>query len=46
MDDLYFLKIKAIINRVLSIMEIVFVVHVTLMKPSVKQKLDGINIII
>ena len=33
-------------NRVLSIKEIVLVVHVTLVKPNVMQKLDGLNIII
>ena len=33
-------------NRVLSIKEIVLVVHVTLVKPNVMQKLDGMNIII
>ena len=33
-------------NRVLSIKEIVLVVHVTLVKPHVMQKLDGMNIII
>ena len=30
----------------LSIKEIVLVVHVTLVKPSIMQKLDGMNIII
>ena len=35
-----------IINRVLSIKEFVLVVHVTLMKPNVMEKLDGKSIII
>ena len=35
-----------ITNRVLSIKEIVLVVHVTLVKPNVMRKLDGMNIII
>ena len=35
-----------IINRVISIKEFVLVVHVTLVKPNVMQKLDGMNIII
>ena len=34
---------KAVINGVLSIKDIVLVVHVTLVKPSAMQKLDGIN---
>ena len=40
------LKTKAIINRVLTIKGIVLVVHATLVKLNVMQKLDGINIII
>ena len=40
------LKIKAVINRVLTIKGIVLVVHATLVKLNVMQKLDGINIII
>ena len=35
-----------ITNRVLSIKEILLVCHVTLVKPKVMRKLDGINIII
>ena len=35
-----------IINCVLSLRKFVLVVHVTLVKPSAMQKLDGINIII
>ena len=35
-----------IANRVLSIKEIVLVVQVTLVKPNVMRKLDGMNIII
>ena len=35
-----------ITNRVLSIKEIVLVVHLTLVKPNVMQKLNGMNIII
>ena len=35
-----------IINHAVSIKEIVLVVHVTLVKPNVMRKLDGINIII
>ena len=35
-----------ITNRVLSIKEIVLVGHVTLVKPNVMRKLDGMNIII
>ena len=38
--------IKTTINRVLSIKGIVVVVHVTLVKPNVMQKLDRMNIII
>ena len=38
--------LKTITNRVLSIKEIVLVVHVTLVKLSVMRKLDGMNIII
>ena len=38
-------KVKAIINRVLSTKGIVLVVHVTLVKPNVMQKLDEMNII-
>ena len=37
---------KAVINGVLSIKDIVLVVHVTLVKPSAMQKLDGINMLI
>ena len=33
-------------NHVLPIKEIVLVFHVTLVKPNVMQKLDGINVII
>ena len=40
------LKDKTNTNRVLSIKEIVLVVHVTLVKPNVMWKLDGTNIII
>ena len=40
------LKIKTVANRVLPIKEIVLVLHVTLVKPNVIQKLDGINIIV
>ena len=39
-------KIKTITNRVLSIKEIVLVVQVTLVKPNIMLKLDGMNIII
>ena len=45
-DPHFIQKIKTIINRVLSIKGIVVVVHVTIVKPSVMQKLDGINMII
>ena len=38
--------IKTIINRALSVQEIVLVVHVTFVKPKVMQKLDEMNIII
>ena len=38
--------IKANINCVLSTKRIVLVVHVTLVKPNIMQKLDGMNIII
>ena len=38
-------KVKAVINRVLSTKRIVLVVHVTLVKPNVMQKLDEMNII-
>ena len=44
--SLFLLKDKTITNRVLSIKEIVLVVHVTLVKPNVMRKLDGMNIII
>ena len=44
--SLFPLKIKTIINRVLSIKGIVLVVQVTLVKLNVMQKLDGMNIII
>ena len=37
---------KTIVNHVLSTKRIVLVVHVTLVKPIVTQKPDGINIII
>ena len=46
MQSLFPLKEKKIINRVLSIKEFVLVVHLTLVKPNVMQKLDGMNIII
>lgn len=39
-------KIKAIINRVVSVMEIVLWVEVTLLKSSVTSKLDWLNILI
>ena len=39
------LKDKTNTNRVLPIKEIVLVIHVTLVKPNVMWKLDGINII-
>ena len=39
-------QMKAVINGVLSIKDIVLVVHVTLVKPSAMQKLDGINMLI
>ena len=45
-QSLFPLKEKKIINRVLSIKEFVLVVHLTLVKPNVMQKLDGVNIII
>ena len=45
-QSLFPLKEKKIINRVLSIKEFVLVVHLTLVKPNVMQKLDGMNIII
>ena len=45
-DPHFIQKIKTIINRVLSIKGIVVVVHVTIVKANVMQKLDGINMII
>ena len=45
-DPHFIQKMKAIINRVLSIKGIVIVVHVTIVNPNVMQKLDGINMII
>ena len=43
---LFPLKEKTIINCVLSIKGIILVVNVTLVKPNIMQKLDGMNIII
>ena len=45
-QSLFPLKIKTIINRMLSIKGIVLVVHVSLVKANVMQKLDGMNTII
>ena len=42
---LFLLKEKTIMNCVLSIKGIVLVVNITLVKPHVMQKLDGMNII-
>ena len=39
-------KMKAVINGVLSIKDIVLLVHVTLVKLSATQKLDGMNMLI
>ena len=44
-ESLFSLKEKTI-NCVLSIKAIVLVVHITLVKPNVIQRLDGMNIII
>ena len=38
--------VKTIINHVLYIKEFALLVYVTLVKPNVMQKLDGINIIL
>ena len=46
MQYLFPLKDKMITNCVLSIKKIVPMVHVTLVKPNIMQKLDGMNIII
>ena len=42
-QSLFPLKDKAIINQLLFIKQIVIVVHITLIKPSVMKKLDGMN---
>ena len=45
-QSLFTLKIETIKNRVLPINGIILVVHRTLLKPNVMQKLDGMNLII
>ena len=45
-QSLFYLKDKTIINHAVSVKEIVLVVYVALVKPSVMQKLDESNIII